>query len=161
MSAVAATGTGTVRGSGAMRIPVFLLAIASCLVLSWLFASRENWLGMVLVLLAAVAYAVRLVSATRATRREEVEAADGPVATTSTEQEALKTELREMRGTYERNRRLMLLISVLVGGVAVAAWSWNPAFALALVLFAIPPLLLAWRNTTAVRKIDQGLAKAR
>ncbi len=159
MSAV--TAQAPVRGSGAMRIPVFLIAIASCLVLSWLLASRENWLGMVLVLLAAVVYAVRLVTATRAARREEVEAAAGPVARTSKEQEALKTELREMRAAYERNRRFMLLISVIVGGVAVVAWSWNPAFALALVLFAIPPLLLAWKNSRAVRKIDEGLATAR
>jgi len=144
-----------------MRIPVFLIAIASCLVLSWLLASRENWLGMVLVLLAAVVYAVRLVTATRAARREEVEAAAGPVARTSKEQESLKAELREMRAAYERNRRFMLLISVIVGGVAVVAWGWNPAFALALVLFAIPPLLLAWKNSRAVRKIDEGLATAR
>lgn len=144
-----------------MRIPVFLIAIASCLVLSWLLASRENWLGMVLVLLAAVVYAVRLVTATRATRREEAEAATGPVARTSKEQESLKAELREMRAAYERNRRFMLLISVIVGGVAVVAWGWNPAFALALVLFAIPPLLLAWKNSKAVRRIDEGLAGAR
>lgn len=144
-----------------MRVPVFLIAIASCLVLSWLFAGRENWLGMVLVLLAAVVYGVRLVTATRATRRAEAEAADGPVARTSKEQESLKAELREMRAAYERNRRLMLLISVVVGGIAVVAWSWNPAFALALVLFAIPPLLLAWKNSKAVRRIDDGLAQAR
>jgi Ca2+/Na+ antiporter len=159
MSAV--TAPTPVRGSGTMRIPVFLIAIASCLVLSWLLASRENWLGMVLVLLAAVVYAVRLVTATRATRREEAEAAAGPVARSSKEQETLKAELREMRAAYERNRRFMLLISVVVGGVAVVAWSWNPAFALAMVLFAIPPLLLAWKNSRAVRKIDEGLATAR
>lgn len=159
MSAV--TAQAPVRGSGAMRVPVYLIAIASCLVLSALFASRENWLGLVLVILAAIAYSVRLVTTTRAARRAEVEAARGPVARTSAEQEQLKSELREMREAYERNRRWMLLIAMVVAGLAVVAWSWNPAFALALMLFAIPPLVLAWRNTTAVRKIDAGLAKAR
>lgn len=159
MSAVAATTA--VRGSGAMRVPVYLIAIASCLALSWLFASRENWLGFALVLIAAVAYAVRLVMLTRADRRAEAAAADGPVARTSAEQQALKEELREMRAAYERNRRLMLLIAVAVSGVAVVAWAWNPPFALALMLFAIPPLLLAGKNSRAVRRIDEGLAKAR
>ncbi len=144
-----------------MRIPVTLLAIASCLVLSALFASRENWLGMVLVLIAAAAYALRLVSVTRTERRAQVEAARGPVARTSAEQEALKAELREMRAAYERNRRGMLLIAVVIAGFAVIAWSWNPAFALALVLFAIPPVVLAWRNASAVRRIDEGLSRAR
>ena len=32
---------------------------------------------------------------------------------------------------------------------------------LALVLFAIPPLLLSWKNSRAVRRIDEGLTKAR
>ena len=73
-----------------MRVPVHLLSIASCLVLSGLFASRENWLGMVLVLLAAIAYAVRLVTTTRADARARAEAARGPVAATSAEQEQLK-----------------------------------------------------------------------
>lgn len=144
-----------------MRIPVTLLAIASCLVLSALFASRENWLGMVLVLIAAAAYALRLVSVTRTEQRAQVEAARGPVARTSAEQEALKAELREMRAAYERNRRGMLLIAVVIAGFAVIAWSWNPAFALALVLFAIPPVVLAWRNASAVRRIDEGLSRAR
>lgn len=144
-----------------MRVPVTLLAIASCLVLSALFASRENWLGMVLVLIAAVAYALRLVSVTRAERKAQVEAARGPVARTSAEQQALKAELREMRAAYERNRRGMLLIAIVIGGFAVIAWSWNPAFALALVLFAIPPLVLAWKNSKAVRRIDEGLSRAR
>lgn len=144
-----------------MRVPVYLIAIASCLVLSALFASRENWLGMVLVVLAAIAYAVRMVTVSRAQRSAEAEAARGPVAATSAEQEALKSELREMRTAYERNRRGMLLIAVVVGGLAVVAWSWNPAFALALVLFTIPPLALAWKNSKAVRKIDEGLSTAR
>lgn len=144
-----------------MRIPVTLIAIASCLVLSALFASRENWLGMVLVLLGAVAYSVRLVMVTRAERKSQAEAARGPVARTSAEQEQLKSELREMRAAYERNRRGLLLLAVVVGGLAVVAWSWNPAFALALVLFAIPPLLLSWKNSRAVRRIDEGLTKAR
>ena len=119
-----------------MRVPVYLIAIASCLVLSALLASRENWLGMALVLLAAIAYAVRMVMVSRTTRREEAEAARGPVAATAAEQETLKAELREMRTAYERNRRWMLLIAVVIGGLAMVAWSWNPAFALALVLFA-------------------------
>lgn len=144
-----------------MRLPVFLIAIASCLVLSVLFAGRENWLGMVLVLVAAVAYTVRLVTVMRTTRREEAEAARGHVARSSAEQEQLKSELREMRAAYERNRRRMLLIAVAIGGIAVVAWSWNPPFALALVLFAIPPLVLTWKNGKAVRKIDEGLSKAR
>ena len=159
MSAVAASTP--VRGSGAMRVPVYLIAIASCLVLSALLASRENWLGMALVLLAAIAYAVRMVMVSRTTRREEAEAARGPVAATAAEQETLKAELREMRTAYERNRRWMLLIAVVIGGLAMVAWSWNPAFALALVLFAIAPMVLAWKNSTAVRKIDEGLARAR
>jgi hypothetical protein len=144
-----------------MRLPVTLIAIASCLVLSALFASRENWLGMVLVLLGAVAYAVRLVTVTRTERKAQVEAARGPVARTSAEQEQLKSELGEMRAVYERNRRGMLLLAVVIGGLAVIAWSWNPAFALALVLFAIPPLVLSWKNAKAVRRIDEGLKKAR
>lgn len=144
-----------------MRVPVHLLSIASCLVLSGLFASRENWLGMVLVLLAAVAYAVRLVMTTRSDARARAEAARGPVAATSAEQEQLKAELREMREAYERMRRRMLLVAVLVAGIAVISWGWNPPFALALVLFAIPPLVLAWRNARAVRTIDDGLARAR
>ena len=89
------------------------------------------------------------------------EAARGPVAATAAEQETLKAELREMRTAYERNRRWMLLIAVVIGGLAMVAWSWNPAFALALVLFAIAPMVLAWKNSTAVRKIDEGLARAR
>ena len=116
---------------------------------------------MALVLLAAIAYAVRMVMVSRTTRREEAEAARGPVAATAAEQETLKAELREMRTAYERNRRWMLLIAVVIGGLAMVAWSWNPAFALALVLFAIAPMVLAWKNSTAVRKIDEGLARAR
>lgn len=144
-----------------MRVPAYLIAIASCLVLSALFASRENWLGLVLVLGAAIAYSVRLVTVSRATGRAEAEAARGPVARNSAEQEQLKSELREMRAAYERNRRMMLLIAVIVGGLAVVAWAWNPPFALALVLFAIPPLVLAQKNAKAVRRIDEGLASAR
>lgn len=62
-----------VRGSGAMRTPVYLIAIASCLVLSGLLASRENWLGTVLVLGAAIAYSVRLVLLSRAEARVQAE----------------------------------------------------------------------------------------
>jgi hypothetical protein len=150
-----------VRGSGTMRTPVYLIAIASCLVLSWLFASRENWIGFALVLVGAVAYTVRLITTSRSARRQAVEAARGPKARSSAEQEALKAELGEMRAAYERNRRVMLLIAVFVGGLATVAWSWNPAFALALLLFAIPALVLAWRNSRAVRRIDEGLSTAR
>lgn len=155
------TAPAPVRGSGAMRTPVYLIAIASCLVLSGLLASRENWLGTVLVLGAAIAYSVRLVLLSRAEARVQAETARGPVAATSAEQEQLKSELRDMRAAYERNRRGMLLLAVVIGGLAVVAWGWNPAFALALVLFAIPPLVLAWKNAKAVRKIDDGLARAR
>ena len=144
-----------------MRLPVFLIAIASCIVLSALFASRENWLGMVLAIATAIAYTVRAITVGRAERKAQAETARGPVARSSAEQEQLKSELREMRATYERNRRGMLLITVVIGGLAVIAWSWNPAFALALVLFAIPPLVLAWKNSTAVRQIDEGLSRAR
>lgn len=144
-----------------MRTPVYLIAIASCLVLSGLLASRENWLGMVLVLGAAIAYSVRLVMLSRAEGKARAETARGPVARSTAEQEQLKAELREMRTAYERNRRGMLLIAVVIGGLAVIAWGWNPAFALALVLFAIPPLVLAWKNAKAVRRIDEGLAGAR
>lgn len=150
-----------VRGSGTMRTPIYLIAIASCLVLSWLFASRENWIGFALVLIGAIAYSVRLVTVSRTVRKAAVEAARGPKVRTSAEQEALKSELVQMRDAYERNRRVMLLIAVLVGGLATVAWAWNPAFALALLIFAIPALLLAWRNTKAVRRIDEGLSSAR
>ena len=150
-----------VRGSGSMRTPVYLIAIASCLVLSWLFATRENWIGFALVLIGAAAYSVRLVTTSRRARREAVEAARGPRARTSAEQQALKEELSQMREAYERNRRVMLLLSVLVGGLATVAWAWNPAFALALLLLAIPAVVLMWRNAKAVRRIDEGLAAAR
>ena len=70
MSTASASGpTTAVRGSGNMRTPVYLIAIASCLVLSWLFASRENWIGFALVLVGAVAYAMRLVTTSRRARR--------------------------------------------------------------------------------------------
>lgn len=159
MSAV--TAPSPVRGSGAMRVPVYLIAIASCLVLSGLMAGRENWLGMTLVLLAALAYSVRLVTITRRERRAQAEAARGPKARTTAEQAALVSELRQMREHYDRIRRWMLLIAMMVAGLAALAWTWNPAFALALVLFSIPPLVLAWKNSRAVRKIDEGLARAR
>lgn len=162
MSAASASGpTTAVRGSGSMRTPVYLIAIASCLVLSWLFASRENWIGFALVLVGAIAYAVRLVTTSRRARRDAVAAARGPKARTSAEQEALKEELAEMREAYERNRRVMLLITVLVGGLATVAWAWNPAFALALLLLALPAVVLMWRNARAVHRIDEGLAAAR
>lgn len=165
MSALSAPAPGSaptpVRGSGTMRTPVYLIAIASCLVLSWLFASRENWIGFALVLIGAIAYSVRLVTVSRTERRAAVDAARGPTARTSAEQEALKAELGQMREAYERSRRVMLLISVVIGGLATVAWAWNPAFALALLLFAIPALVLAWRSTRAVRRIDEGLASAR
>lgn len=144
-----------------MRTPVYLIAIASCLVLSWLFASRENWLGMGLVLVAAVVYGVRLVLTSRADRKASAEAAHGPKAATSAEQEQLKTELGEMREAYERSRRVMLLLTVIIAGLAAVAWPWNPALALALLIFSIPTLVLAWRNTKAIRKIDGGLSSAR
>ncbi|APX33597.1 hypothetical protein BH708_13735 [Brachybacterium sp. P6-10-X1] len=144
-----------------MRTPVYLIAIASCLVLSWLFASRENWLGMGLVLVAAVVYGVRLVITSRADRTASAEAARGPKAATSAEQEQLKAELGEMREAYERSRRVMLLLTVIIAGLAAVAWPWNPALALALLIFSIPTLVLAWRRTTAIRKIDAGLSAAR
>lgn len=144
-----------------MRTPVYLIAIASCLVLSWLLAERENWLGVALVLIGAVAYGVRLVTTTRAESRARAEAAKGPRARTTAEQEALKAELGDMRAAYERNRRIMLLIAVVIAGLATVAWSWNPAFALALLLFTIPFLLIARRGTRAVRRIDDGIAAAR
>ncbi|MBP2380906.1 hypothetical protein [Brachybacterium sacelli] len=144
-----------------MRTPVYLIAIGSCLVLSWLFASRENWLGFALVLVAAVAYAARLVITTRADRRASAEAARGPRAETSAEQAQLKAELSEMREAYERSRRVMLLLTVIIAGLAAVAWPWNPALALALLIFSVPTLVLAWRSTRAIRKIDGGLASAR
>ncbi|WP_152354518.1 hypothetical protein [Brachybacterium subflavum] len=144
-----------------MRTPVYLLAIGSCLVLSWLFAARENWIGLALVLVGAVAYAVRLVTANRADRREAVAEAREQRPGTSAEQEALRTELGQMREAYEWNRRVMLLISVVIAGLATIAWAWNPALALALLLFAIPCLALAWRSTRAVRRIDRELAAVR
>lgn len=144
-----------------MRTPVYLIAIASCLVLSWLFATRENWIGFALVLIGAAAYSVRLVTTSRRARREAVEAARGPKARTSAEQQALKEELSQMREAYERNRRVMLLLAVLIGGLATVAWTMNPAFALALLLLAIPAVVLMWRNARAVRRIDEGLAAAR
>lgn len=160
---VPATGTSptAMRGSGTMRTPIYLIAIASCLVLSWLFASRENWIGFALVLIGAIAYSARLITVSRTERKAAVEAARGPKVHTSAEQEALTSELGQMRAAYERNRRVMLLIAVLVGGLATVAWAWNPAFALALLIFAIPALALAWRNTRAVRRIDEGLSSAR
>ncbi|MGO3479706.1 MAG: hypothetical protein ACTIOA_16205, partial [Brachybacterium tyrofermentans] len=64
---VPATGTSptAMRGSGTMRTPIYLIAIASCLVLSWLFASRENWIGFALVLIGAIAYSARLITVSR------------------------------------------------------------------------------------------------
>lgn len=144
-----------------MRAPVYLIGIASCLVLSWILGQRENWLGLVLVLLAALAYTVRLVTTTRAARREAVERATGPRVRSSAEQEELKAELRGMREAYERNRRVLLLIAVVIAGVAAVVWSRNEAFALALLLFTLPALVLAWRNGSAVRRIDDGLSRAR
>lgn len=155
------TAPAAVKGSGAMRTPVYLIAIASCLVLSALFVARENWLGMVLVLVGAVAYTVRLVTTSRAEAKAQAEAARGPVARTTAEQTELKTELGEMRTAYDRNRKSMLLIAVVIAGAATVAWSWNPLFALALVLFAIPFLVLSRRSMKAIRKIDAGLSTAR
>lgn len=155
------TTRAPVRGSGAMRTPLYLIGIASCVVLAGLFASRENWLGLVLVLGAAVAYAIRLVVATRADNTARAAAARGPVARTTAEQTALKAELGEMRAAYDRNRKLMLVLAVAIAGPAVVAWSWNPAFALALALFSIPFLALAWRSSRAIRTIDGRLSSAR
>lgn len=144
-----------------MRSPLYIIGIASCLVLAGLFASRENWLGLVLVLLAAVVYSIRLVTTSRAENRARAEAARGPVARTTAEQTALKAELGEMRAAYDRHRKMMLLLTVVVAGAAVIIWSWNPALALAATLLAIPSLVLSWKASRAIHKIDDRLSAAR
>lgn len=160
MSAPAASAD--LKGTGTMRTSVYLLTIGSCLVLSWLFAARENWIGLALVLVGAVAYAVRLVTVNRTERRRALAQAGGSRASTSSvEQRELRSEIAQMRNAYERNRRTMLLIAVLVAGLAAVAWGWNPAFALALLLFAIPFVVLAWRSARAVHRIDTKIAPLR
>lgn len=143
-----------------MRTPIYLLTIASCIVLGGFFAARGQWIPLALVSTVAVIYLVRLVTKGREQRRLEIDEAKALTVDNRSEQENLKAELREAREAYERNRRVLILITVMLAGGAAIAWSWNPLFALAVLTFALPPLYLIWRNSTAIRMIDDGLSRA-
>lgn len=140
-----------------MRYPLYLLTIASCLLLVGLFYNRGATVAAVIAGAAALFYIVRLVMAGRdSSAPEPVSDVEGQ-APSAQRAEAI-TRLQTRRKAYNENRAKLTLVVIVVAVVGMAVWfSGNPAFASAISIANLPLLWLVWRNSKAIRMIDDGL----
>lgn len=68
-------------------------------------------------------------------------------------------ELRKSCETYRKNREKLIRIAVLIIVLAVAGCFYKVTFGIAVSIFSLPVFYLIYRNTRAIRMIDDGLKK--
>ena len=141
-----------------MRYPLYLTTIASCLVLVGLFYDRGSYWAAAIAGAAGIFYAWRLLAAARQPRPTPAES-DSVAGPPSAERARLIASLQARRKAYDGNRARLTLIAIAIGLTGLTVWiAGNGAFASAISIINLPVLWLVWRNSKAIRIIDQGLA---
>lgn len=138
-----------------MRQPLYLMTIASCLILSGMFFNRGQIIPAVLAGGAALFYLFRLFWGGR--NAPATDETGQPVPEDESRAE-IRERLAAKRRLYEGNSKKFSLVAVAIAlGGMVAMLAGNSALAIALLIGTLPFVVLVFRNGKAVRMIDDGL----
>lgn len=135
-----------------MRQPLYLMTIASCLILSGMFFNRGQMIPAVLAGGAALFYLFRLFWGGRTA---PATTADGEPVPQDESTSEVRERLEAKRRLYEGNSKKFSLVAVAIAlGGMVAMLAGNSALAIALLIGTLPFVILVFRNGKAVRMID-------
>lgn len=144
-----------------MRSALYWISIASCGLLSYLFAQRGQYAWSVVLAVVGIAYVVRMVATGRRERREAEQRRERQRATTPTRDEArqLVDGLVSTRSRARSSRSSQLVWGIMAMAAASLFYPSNGALGIALALFVIPVLWLVAKNTRIIWEIDRGLER--
>lgn len=118
----------------------------------------QYWICVLIGGLAAY-YLFKLLMSRRKSSNTETSTAKNVSPDSSESRNKLIDELRKSCETYRKNREKLIRIAVLILITAVAGCFYKVTFGIAVSIFSLPVFYLIYRNTKAIRMIDNGLKK--